>query len=126
MAQKVVVLHVSTCRDGDPPPSNEAWEVFGRGFGHEWRGRDRYPGLARGIGLEKYAAVFAEHEITLEMLADLTAPDIDRLALPTGPRRQLIVAIQALRGGARAEPSAQAPETPVAQRPGLKALSGAS
>ena len=67
------------------------------------------------VGLEKYAAVFAEHEITLEVLPDLTAPDIDRLALPTGPRRRLMVAIQALRDPARAKPSVLAPETPIAQ-----------
>ena len=30
-------------------------------------------------GLAKYAAVFAEHEITLEVLPDLTESDIDRL-----------------------------------------------
>ena len=68
------------------------------------------------VGLEKYAPVFAAHEITLELLADLTAPEIDRLALPTGPRRRLMAAIQALRSGAQAKPSLEAPETPVAQR----------
>jgi class 3 adenylate cyclase/tetratricopeptide (TPR) repeat protein len=47
-------------------------------------------------GLEKYAAVFATHDITFEQLPHLTESDIDRLALPTGPRRRLIVAIQAL------------------------------
>ena len=31
-------------------------------------------------GLEKYADAFSEHEITLEVLADLTEPDIDRPA----------------------------------------------
>jgi hypothetical protein len=67
------------------------------------------------IGLEKYAAVFTEHEITLEVLADLTASDIDRLALPTGPRRRLIVAIQAFGGGARARAKPSAPETPTAR-----------
>ena len=49
-----------------------------------------------GLGLEKYAPVFAEHEITFEVLPDLTEPDIDRLALPIGPRRRLILAIQTL------------------------------
>ena len=80
------------------------------GFGHE---RGHVTGIQdwlEEVGLEKYAAVFAEHEITLEMLPDLTAPDIDRLALPTGPRRRLMVAIQALRDAARAKPSVLAPD----------------
>ena len=34
------------------------------------------------LGLEKYAAVFAEHEITLDVLPDLTEADIDRLGAP--------------------------------------------
>jgi class 3 adenylate cyclase/tetratricopeptide (TPR) repeat protein len=56
------------------------------------------------LGLEKYAGVFSEHEITLSVLPDLTEADIDRLALPTGPRRRLLLAIQALGGGARTQP----------------------
>lgn len=59
------------------------------------------------FGLEKYAAVFVEHEITLDVLPDLTESDIDRLALPTGPRRRLIVAVQEL-ATTRAERSASA------------------
>jgi hypothetical protein len=39
------------------------------------------------LGLEKYASVFAEHEITLEVLPDLTEADIDRLGLPIGAAR---------------------------------------
>ncbi len=66
-------------------------------------------------GLQKYAAVFAEHEITLEVLPDLTTRDIDRLALPTGPRRLLLMAIQALRDAAQEEPSVLVREAPVAQ-----------
>ena len=57
----------------------------------------------RSAGLEKYADVFRKHEITLEILSYLTGPDIDRLELPTGPRRQLEVAIQKLGGVARAK-----------------------
>jgi class 3 adenylate cyclase len=66
------------------------------------------------LGLAKYGAVFAEHEITLEILPDLTESDIDRLALPTGPRRQLMVAIQARRA-ANALPPALSRDAPVAQ-----------
>ena len=46
--------------------------------------------------LEKYAEVFVAHEITADILASLTESDIDRLNLPTGARRRLIVAIRAL------------------------------
>jgi class 3 adenylate cyclase/tetratricopeptide (TPR) repeat protein len=67
------------------------------------------------IGLEKYATVLAEHEITIEVLPDLTESDIDRLALPTGPRRRLMVAIQAFGAAIRAQSSIQSPETAVAQ-----------
>ena len=70
------------------------------------------------LGLEKYAAVFTEHEITLEVLPDLTESDIDRLALPTGPRRRLIIAIQALRAATRTQRSVQPAETP-AERPAI-------
>jgi hypothetical protein len=43
--------------------------------------------------LEKYADAFSEHEITLEVPADLTEPHIDRLASNREPRRRLTVAI---------------------------------
>ena len=56
------------------------------------------------VGLEKYGALFAEHEITLEVLPHLTEADVDRLGLPTGPRRRLSVEIQVLAAAARAQP----------------------
>jgi class 3 adenylate cyclase/tetratricopeptide (TPR) repeat protein len=62
-------------------------------------------------GLAKHAAVFASHEITLEVLPHLTESDIDRLALPTGPRRRLLVAIEALGAASRAQRSVQSAET---------------
>ncbi len=68
------------------------------------------------LGLEKYAAVFAEHEITLDVLRDLTEADIDRLDLPTGPRRRLMVAVRALAASPPAQPSVPSPETPL-ERP---------
>ena len=45
--------------------------------------RDGIQDWLERLGLEKYAAVFAEHEITLEVLPELTESDIDRLALPS-------------------------------------------
>lgn len=65
------------------------------------------------IGLEKYADVFARHEITVGVLPHLTEPDIDRLALPTGPRRQLIDAIRALGDANRGKPTVLAPDPPL-------------
>ena len=67
-------------------------------------------------GLERYAAVFAEHEITLELLPDLTESEIDRLGLTTGPRRRLLIAVQALRARMRAQRSLQSADTPAEQR----------
>ena len=54
--------------------------------------------------------VFRKHDITLEILSYLTGPDIDRLELPTGPRRQLEVAIHKLGGVARAKTPIPHPE----------------
>ena len=62
------------------------------------------------LGLGKYGAVFAEQEITLDILPDLTEPDIDGLDLPTGPRRRLMVEIEALRA-ARVQSPAHSSET---------------
>jgi class 3 adenylate cyclase/tetratricopeptide (TPR) repeat protein len=68
------------------------------------------------LGLGKYAAVFAEHEITLEVLPELTEPDIDRLALPTGPRRKLMVAIAELAGRIRTNLPPTPPPNPAYER----------
>ena len=67
------------------------------------------------LGLGKYGVVFAEQEITLEVVPDLTEPDIDSLHLPTGPRRRLMVEIQALRA-ARAQSTANLPEPTAASQ----------
>ncbi len=48
-------------------------------------------------GLEEYSAVFVEQAITVKVLPDLTDQDVDRLGLPIGPRRELLVAIEAMR-----------------------------
>ena len=55
------------------------------------------------IGLEKYAALFAEHEISADLLADLTESDVAQLGLPIGPRRRLMLTIAALRSQAPAQ-----------------------
>ena len=53
----------------------------------------------QSLGLAEYAAVFAQHQITPDVLRHLTESDIDRLLLPVGPRRRLLVAIEALKTG---------------------------
>jgi class 3 adenylate cyclase/tetratricopeptide (TPR) repeat protein len=69
----------------------------------------------KALGFEKYIGVFAEHEITFEILPDLTESDIDRLNLPTGPRRKILVAIQKLRDAALAQSSSRRPDLGVAR-----------
>lgn len=48
------------------------------------------------VGLADHAARFVEQEITIDLLPHLTEADIGQLGLPIGPRRRLMVAIQAL------------------------------
>lgn len=62
------------------------------------------------VGLGRYADLFVQHEISYEVLPELTALDIDRLALPTGPRRQVIVAIRELTHGTQARRAEDAAE----------------
>jgi hypothetical protein len=60
----------------------------------------------QNVGLDKYAPLFAEHEITVDVLPHLTEADIESLKLPIGPRRRLTVEVQRL-AAAVAEPSYQ-------------------
>ena len=39
-------------------------------------------------GLGKYAELFAEHSIGLDVLADLTEADLEKLGMPMGDRRR--------------------------------------
>lgn len=72
------------------------------------------------IGLGKYAALFTEHEITVDVLSHLTESDINQLGLPTGARRRLIVGIAALTAASGTPPGATEtrPSVPAAQRHG--------
>ena len=55
----------------------------------------------RQIGLEQYVQLFAEQDISAEVLPHLTAEDIKDLGIAVvGRRRRLLVAIAALRGTA--------------------------
>ena len=70
----------------------------------------------KGLGLERYASVFAEHEVDFDSLRLLTDSDLQGLGLALGPRRKLLNAIAELNGGAALATSAgiEALATPVA------------
>ncbi len=71
---------------------------------------DDLAGWLDGLGLGKYRAVFAEHEIDLATLPELTEDDLREMGLPIGPRRKLLKAARGLAGAApRADHAAQAP-----------------
>src|SRR5438270_11156428 len=62
----------------------------------------------RQLGLERYAAVFRENDITVAILPSLTAEDLKDLGITSvGHRRRLLEAITALREGGK--PAAVAP-----------------
>jgi class 3 adenylate cyclase/tetratricopeptide (TPR) repeat protein len=65
----------------------------------------------QSLGLAEYAPVFAQHQITPDVLPHLTETDVDRLSLPIGPRRRLLVAIDLLKAqeGAAAGAASRAP-----------------
>ena len=46
-----------------------------------------------GLGLGKYAGVFAENEIEMGDLAHLTEEDLRELGLPMGPRKRILNAV---------------------------------
>ena len=59
-------------------------------------------------GLEKLAPIFVEHEIDFDILPLLTEADVRELGLPLGPRRKLLAALGALRGGETSPPRDEA------------------
>jgi len=78
-------------------------------------------------GLEKYGPLFDEHELTLDVLPHLTESDINQLGLPLGPRRRLLVAIQALTGERqpqRSEPSLPSAPPRYSEPPGHRESHG--
>ncbi len=67
-----------------------------------------------GLGLSKYSALFAENEVDLEVLPDLTEQDLKDLDIPLGHRKKLMKAIAALSedagtAGHEAAPAATSP-----------------
>ncbi len=54
----------------------------------------------RGLGLERYAGAFHDHDVDAEVLPELTADDLTGLGITlVGHRRKLLAAIAALRAG---------------------------
>ncbi len=62
------------------------------------------------LGLEKYAKAFADNDIDLDVLPDLTDADLERLGFTLGHRKKLLKAIAALKAGNDAQTAA--PELP--------------
>ncbi|MEM0906584.1 MAG: AAA family ATPase [Pseudomonadota bacterium] len=62
----------------------------------------------RQLGLERYGAAFAQHEVTFEILSELTAEDLKELGLPVGPRRTVLSAVAAMAGASPLQEAAPA------------------
>jgi class 3 adenylate cyclase len=58
---------------------------------------DGVPQWLERLGLGRFAAVFAEQQIDLEVLTELTDEDLEKLGIPLGPRKKLLKAIAELR-----------------------------
>jgi class 3 adenylate cyclase/ABC-type lipoprotein export system ATPase subunit len=71
----------------------------------------------RNIGLEKYAEVFASHDIDLEVAPDLTEQDLEKLGLSLGHRRRYIAAAAKLRASAGRTTGEQARAQPAVAGP---------
>jgi class 3 adenylate cyclase len=73
-------------------------------------------GWLRGLGLGQYEAAFRDNAIDMDVLADLTDGDLQKLRLPLGDRKRLLKAIAGLVGppsaATKSEPAhAQAPRS---------------
>jgi class 3 adenylate cyclase len=65
----------------------------------------------RDLGLARYEPLFRENEVDADLLPELTESDLITLGLPFGPRKKLLKAIAALRGGGLPSPTPEPPET---------------
>jgi hypothetical protein len=57
---------------------------------------DDLPTLLRDLGLERYAAVFAENDVDFEALHLVTDAELEKLGVSLGHRKKLLKAIAAL------------------------------
>ncbi len=88
--------------------------VRGRGPHHNRTGRaamsTNVADWLQGLGLQQYAAAFAENDIDGDVLPELTADDLSGLGVASiGHRRRLLAAIAALREDARQAAARAAP-----------------
>ena len=60
---------------------------------------DGVPQWLDRLGLGRFAAAFAEQQIDLDVLTELTDEDLEKLGIPLGPRKKLLKAIAELRDG---------------------------
>lgn len=58
----------------------------------------------RQFGLEPLASVLADNDVDLDILPDLTEPDLEKLGISLGHRRKLLKAIATLRGSPERPP----------------------
>ncbi|MGB6350175.1 MAG: SAM domain-containing protein, partial [Pseudolabrys sp.] len=56
------------------------------------------------IGLEQYAAAFAENDIDVAVLPHLTDADLEKIGVSLGHRRKILAAIAELGGAVPASP----------------------
>ena len=68
----------------------------------------------RGLGLQRYEALFRENDIDAEVLSDLTDGDLEKIGVSLGHRRRLLKAAAALTGPTAATLAAANPIPPVA------------
>ena len=66
----------------------------------------------RSLGLEKYGAVFASHDIDLTVVPDLTEQDLEKLGLSLGHRRKFLAAAATFRPVTTSAPVASAQVQP--------------
>ena len=62
----------------------------------------------KNIGLEKYAEVFAKHDVDLDVAPNLSEKDLEKLGLSLGHRRKFLAAVAKLRGAQTTYHPAQA------------------
>src|SRR6516225_10369608 len=65
------------------------------------------------LGMSEYAERFAENDIEIDILSELTDHDLERLGVSLGHRRRILRAIRELGGSPQAVPQAAAPASPV-------------
>src|SRR5450631_1990750 len=71
----------------------------------------------QSLGLERYSAVLASHDIDLTVVPDLTEQDLEKLGLSLGHRRKFLTAAAQFRPVTTSSPAASAQVQPSSQPP---------